>query len=95
MTWTFIWLMLVLKIPIVGLFTIVWWAVRSVDEPAPEETVRAQPRPRPHRPPRPPRPPRRPRGPHGEPASLPSPPRVRPVVAIGQRAAARERRSRD
>lgn len=90
-TWGFIWLMFVLKIPIIGLFTIVWWAIRSTDEPAPEQKVRAEPRPHPHRPPRPP--PRRPRGPHGESASLPSPPRVRPVVAIGRGAAARERRS--
>lgn len=93
MTWGFIWLMFIMKIPIVGLFTIVWWAIRSTDEPAPEQTVRAQPRPQPHRPPRPRRPRPRSRGPHGGPASLPSPPRVRPIVAIGQGAAARERRS--
>lgn len=32
MSWTFIYLMFVLKIPIVGLFWIVWWAVHNVDD---------------------------------------------------------------
>jgi hypothetical protein len=77
-TWTFIWLMVLLKIPIVALFLIVRWAVRE-----PPETVtgqdggigpRARPR-HPHHPrPRLPRPPRR--GPHGEPRPTP-PQRVR------------------
>jgi hypothetical protein len=74
MTWGFIWLMFILKIPIIGLFSIVYWAWKQTDEPAPPETVRADPRPHPHR--RSPRG-RRPRGPHGDPASLPIPPRVR------------------
>jgi hypothetical protein len=91
MTWGFIWLMFVLKIPIIGLFSIVWWAVRQPSEPAPPETARTEPRPHPHRPDRPKR--RRPRGPHGDPAALPAPPRVRPVTAIAPAIAAREHRS--
>ena len=35
--WTFIWLMVILKIPIVALFLIVRWAVRQTPEAAPEE----------------------------------------------------------
>jgi hypothetical protein len=33
-TWTFIWLMFLLKIPIVGLFLIVRWAVKQTPETA-------------------------------------------------------------
>ena len=73
MTWGFIWLMFILKIPIFMLFGIVWWAVRKTDEPSPEQPVRAERRPHPHRPRRRPRP----RDPHGGPATLPAPPRVR------------------
>lgn len=84
--WTFIWLMVLLKIPIVALFLLVRWAVRQ--EPA-EWTVTDEdggisvdprgPRHPSHPRPRLPRSPRR--GPHrGLPA--PSPPRrVRAVVA--------------
>src|SRR6266508_3818033 len=32
-TWGFIWLMFILKIPIVALLTIVWWAVKQETEP--------------------------------------------------------------
>ena len=32
MTWTFIFLMFVLKIPIIGLLWIVWWAIRAQPE---------------------------------------------------------------
>ena len=32
MTWTFLWLMLLLKIPIGGLLWIVWWAIHKTDE---------------------------------------------------------------
>ena len=32
MTWTFIWLMLLLKIPIGGMLWIVWWAIKKADE---------------------------------------------------------------
>ncbi len=75
MTWGFIWLMFVLKIPILMLFGIVWWAVRNTGEPAQPEAVRPEPQPRPH--PRRPRKRPRPRDPHGGPAVLPSPARNR------------------
>jgi hypothetical protein len=81
-TWTFIWLMFLLKIPIVALFLIVRWAVRQVPEPASGEDGGVGPRSRPRHPHRPrPRNPRpRRRGPHGE-APLPSPRRVRTAIA--------------
>lgn len=77
--WTFMWLMVFLKIPIVGLFLIVRWAVRQVPEdaaPGQDGGIGPRPRPRhPHHPRR--RPPRLPRrGPHGAPAPL-APARVR------------------
>jgi hypothetical protein len=84
MGWTFVYLMLILKIPIVALLTIVWWAIRSTpEESEPVEsdsgggTKVRPPQPRHPRPVRP-RHPRR--GPHGDPLPLP-PPRVRPVSA--------------
>jgi hypothetical protein len=81
-TWTFIWLMFLLKIPIVALFLLVRWAVREAPEPATGEDGGIGPRARPlhpHHPrPRRPRPPRR--GPHGGPPA-PSPRRVRTIAA--------------
>jgi hypothetical protein len=80
LSWGFIWLMLVLKIPIVALLWLVWWAVRAAPEQEPaarddDGGIRSAPR-HPRRPfPRTPR-----RGPHGDPAPLP-PPRVRTVQA--------------
>ena len=82
-TWTFIWLVVGLKIPIAALLGIVWWAVRQTpdQEPASEDdggTKHTPPRPRhPHRP-RLPRTPRR--GPHGGESTRP-PERVRCVTA--------------
>jgi hypothetical protein len=77
-TWTFIWLMVFLKIPIVALFLIVRWAVRQTPETADGQDGGIGPRPRPHHPrhprPRLPRTPRR--GPHGMP-SPPAPARIR------------------
>jgi hypothetical protein len=77
-TWTFIWLMACLKIPIVALFLLVRWAVRQTPEQATGGDGGIGPRLAPRHPhhPRPdfPRPPRR--GPHREPQP-PSPPRVR------------------
>ena len=67
MGWGFVWLMVIMKIPIVMLLALVWWAVRQT----PDESGRGEDggsgnvpdRPRPHRPrPRAPRPARR--GPH-------------------------------
>ena len=72
----FVWLMFALKIPILALLTLVWWASRPpepVEDPASDEWKR--PRIGPDHPrPRKPRPPRR--GPHAEPAPRP-PARVR------------------
>jgi hypothetical protein len=82
--WTFIWLMVFLKIPIVALFLIVRWAVRQTPETSStgEDGGTGVPRirpPHPHHPrPRLPRPSRR--GPHGDPLPA-SPPRVRSLVA--------------
>jgi hypothetical protein len=86
--WTFIWLMFILKIPIVGLFLIVRWAVRQGPEVAPDEEGGIGPVPRPHHPshPRHPRPhlPRHPRrGPHRG-ATTSAPPRIRTVAARGR-----------
>jgi hypothetical protein len=89
---TFIFLMVVLKLPIFALFYIVWWAVRSTDEPQPVADDDGgtkkplAPRPRHPRHPRPPLPRNPRRGPHGAPAPAP-PPRVRTVVARGRRIA--------
>jgi len=81
-TWTFIWLMFLLKIPIVALFLLVRWAVRQTPEPASGGDGGIGPRSRPRHPHRPhsrgPRP--RVRGPHGE-APPPSPARVRSFVS--------------
>jgi len=79
--WTFVYLMVVLKLPIIALLWIVWWAVRSEPESGEEGQggdggQRVKARRHPHKPfPRRPR-----RGPHGDPP-LPAPPRTRAVVA--------------
>jgi hypothetical protein len=83
--WTFLWLMLFLKIPIVALFLIVRWAVRQTPEEATGGDGGIGPLPGPRHPHRPrsrlPRPPRR--GPHGAPS--PSPPsRVRTATALAR-----------
>jgi len=79
-TWTFIWLMVLLKIPIVGLFVIVRWAVAQAPETAPQQDGGIGPRPGPRDPHHPrsrlPRPPRR--GPHDDPSPA-APARVRSV----------------
>jgi len=85
MSATFIFIMVVLKLPIALLLYIVWWAVKAEPE---NEAPRvdgdggskrpARPHPRPRRP----RPPRR--GPHGDPP-LPAPARTRTVVARARR----------
>jgi hypothetical protein len=81
-TWGFIWLMFVLKIPIFMLLYIVWWAARQEPESSDENRGDGGSRVHPHRhPPRRPKPGRR--GPHGEP-ELPSPPRVRARTSRGR-----------
>jgi hypothetical protein len=77
--WGFIWLMLVLKIPVAAMLWLVWWSVQPPEPAADDEgdggsgTPRA---PHPHDGPRAPRPRTRPRGPHGDPTP-PAPPRSR------------------
>jgi hypothetical protein len=77
--------MFLLKIPIVGLFMIVRWAVREPPEVALDEDGGIGPRPAPRHPHHPrsrlPRSPRR--GPHGEPSPL-APSRVRTAMAHQQ-----------
>jgi hypothetical protein len=90
MGWTFVYLMLILKIPIVALLTIVWWAIRSTPEESEPVTSdndggakTREPRRHPRHPRKPlPRHPRR--GPHGDPLPLP-PPRTRTVIARARR----------
>lgn len=86
-TWTFVYLMVILKIPIALLFYIVWWAVKQAPdgfEQASDGDGGARRRPHPRGSlPRSPR-----RGPHGAPATAP-PPRVRSVTARGRRVADR------
>jgi len=85
MGWTFVYLMLILKIPIVALLLIVRWAIRATPEET--EPVRADDGGGAKTPPRHPRKPlpRHPRrGPHGDPLPLP-PPRSRTVVARARR----------
>jgi hypothetical protein len=90
MTWTFIWLMLLLKIPIGGMLWIVWWAIHKTDEePAVEgdedggSKLRRRPHPHP-RSPRPRSPLRARRGPHPGPAPS-APQRTRSVTARARR----------
>jgi hypothetical protein len=80
MEWTgFVFLMFVLKIPLIALIWLVWWAIRQVPEEAGQRQgdgdggSRVEPPQQPF-----PRHPRR--GPHGEPAPA-APPRVRTTVA--------------
>ena len=82
MTFTFIYLMVILKIPIVMLLGIVWWAIRQ-DTDTVDVPPAGSPRPRsphPHSHPRRPLPRLPRRGPHGG-ARLPAPLRTRTVVA--------------
>jgi hypothetical protein len=80
--WTFIWLMVFLKIPVVALFLIVRWAVRQTPEGISGQDGGSGRLPRPLHPLHPrsrlPRPPRR--GPHREPMPA-APPRIRAVTA--------------
>jgi len=78
-----LYLFVFLKLPIVALFAIVWWAVHQEPEVAEDSGDGGQRRAqRPHPPPRLPRLPRR--GPHGDEA-LPAPPRVRTPLAARAR----------
>jgi hypothetical protein len=84
MEWTMFYLFIALKIPILLLGWLVWWAVHSepdeVDTPPTDEDDGGWRRPHPRKPlPRSPR-----RGPHGDPAPA-SPARVRTPVPRGGR----------
>ena len=82
-TWGFLWLMFALKIPIVGLLWIVWWAVHAEPETDQESDGGDGGTKHPRHPRQPfPRRPRR--GPHGDPA-LPAPRRTRSVVVRAKR----------
>jgi len=77
--WGFVWIMFVLKAPLLGLLFLVWYAVRAtpdLDDEGPGDDGGSK---RPLHP-RPPRRRGRPRGPHGEPAMRPPRPRVRTVL---------------
>jgi hypothetical protein len=77
MGWAMFFLFVALKVPLIALCWLVWWAIRQVPEDD-EQPGGDGGRRRPH-PPKPlPRAPRR--GPHGDRAPL-SPPRVRKVTA--------------
>jgi hypothetical protein len=83
-TWGFLWLMFALKIPIVALLWIVWWAIHA--EPETEQEPKGGDGGTKHpRHPRQPFPRRPRRGPHGDPA-LPAPRRTRSVVVRAKRA---------
>jgi hypothetical protein len=85
--WTFLYLMLFLKLPIVALGWIVWWAVHAKPDTEADDHGDDGGTKRPRHPRGPlPRHPRR--GPHGDPAPA-SPPRTRSVVAGGARRVAR------
>ncbi|HEX4033511.1 MAG TPA: hypothetical protein VHX66_03625 [Solirubrobacteraceae bacterium] len=87
MTWTFIWLMLLLKIPVGGMLWLVWWVIKNSDEQpvAPgEDDGGSKLRLGPHRQPRPIGPRRPRRGPHAG-ARPPAPARVRSVSAIARK----------
>lgn len=75
MGWTFVWLMVALKVPIAALLYIVYWAIKQSDADAPtggDGGIRP-----PHRPRLPSRPRPRRGGPHGSPGAAPLRPRVR------------------
>jgi hypothetical protein len=80
MEWTMFFLFVALKLPLIALCWLVWWAIHQVDDPA-EDPGDGGARRRRHPVGPLPRPPRR--GPHGDPAPLP-PPRVR-VPAVQAR----------
>jgi hypothetical protein len=71
-------LFVALKIPLLMLFWLIWWAVRQEPEYEDAGDDGGQSRDRPHPAPKLPHAPRR--GPHGDPLPVP-PPRVRPVRA--------------
>jgi hypothetical protein len=88
-SWTFVYLMVGLKIPIAALLWLVWWAVHQAPEPSGESGDGGSRRDRHPRPPLPGRPRRR--GPHGSPIAAPPPARIRITVARAGAAARHQR----
>jgi hypothetical protein len=82
--WGIVWLAIAMKVPIVALLWLVWWAIKDPPVPEPEDSGGGSPDrdPRPHPRRRPPQPPRR--GPHGEPEPQ-APQRVRVESRTPQR----------
>jgi hypothetical protein len=78
MEWTMFFLFVALKVPLLALCWLVWWAIRQVPEDDEQPGGNGGGRRRPH--PRGPLPHTPRRGPHGDPAPS-SPPRVRPAAA--------------
>lgn len=76
---TFIWMFVVLKIPIAALLTLVWWAAKEPEPAIDGEDDGGSRRPDHPRGPRAPKPPRR--GPHAD-GPPPAPRRVR-ITAVG------------
>jgi len=74
---TFIWMFVVLKIPIAMLLALVWYAAREPEPLVEPDDDGGNRRPDPHRGPHAPRPTRR--GPHAG-QQLPAPPRVRTIA---------------
>ena len=73
--WGFIWIMVILKIPLVALLWLVWYAVHAEPDPVVDENGDGGVgKPDPHDPRTDPNPRRR--GPHGDPV-VPAPPRTR------------------
>jgi len=68
MEWTMFFLFVALKVPLIALCWLVWWAIHQVDDPAPQDGRGGAPR-RKHPLGPLPRGPRR--GPHGDPAAPP------------------------
>jgi hypothetical protein len=85
MDWAFIYLMFVLKLPIVALLWIVWWAIRAQPDAAEVVPDRGDGGSKTRRHPREPLPRHPRRGPHhGAPAPAP-PPRTRTVLVRARR----------
>jgi hypothetical protein len=83
MEWTMFFLFVALKVPLIALCWLVWWAIKQVPEEDEQPGDGGSKRVRPH-PPKPlPHLPRR--GPHGDDAALPAPPRTRPPATARAR----------
>jgi hypothetical protein len=81
MGWTMFFLFVALKVPLIALCWLVWWAIHQTDDPIDGSNDDGGSKRRPHRPGPLPHAPRR--GPHGDPAPS-SPQRVRMPVARGR-----------